>query len=57
MRKMDKADLVVLLESDLAACEFYAGLAREVRTALSQSPEGIGTLDDLKARAQQLQHP
>lgn len=51
---VNNANLVVLIEGDAEACKYFLSLPEQVRNQLNAQPEGIGSLDDLRARAAQL---
>lgn len=51
---VNNANLVVLIEGSAEACNYFLSLPVEVRNQLNAQPEGIGSLDDLRARAAQL---
>ncbi len=54
MDVVNNANLVVLIEGSAEACNYFLSLPVEVRNQLNAQPEGIGSLDDLRARAAQL---
>jgi len=51
---LSNANLVVLIESDAEACRYFLSLPEDLRAQLAASPNGIGTLKDLRTRADQL---
>ena len=51
---VNNANLVVLIEGDAEACRYFMSLPEDIRNQLNTQPEGIGSLDDLRARAVQL---
>lgn len=51
---INNANLVVLIEGDAEVCKYFLSLPEQVRNQLNAQPEGIGSLDDLRARAAQL---
>ena len=54
MDVVNNTNLVVLIEGDAEACKYFLSLPEQVRNQLNAQPEGIGGLDDLRARAAQL---
>ena len=46
--------LTDLLDQDLSSYEYFQTLAPEVQTALRREDAGVGTLDELQARAERL---
>ena len=54
MEVVNNTNLVVLIEGDAEACKYFLSLPEQVRDQMNAQPEGIGSLDDLRARAAQL---
>jgi hypothetical protein len=50
----NNANLVVLIEGDAEACKYFLSLPEYIRNQLNAKPEGIASLADLRARADQL---
>lgn len=46
--------LTDLLDQDLSSYEYFQTLAPEVQTALRRQDDGVGTLEELQARAEHL---
>lgn len=46
--------LTDLLDQDLSSYEYFQTLAPEIQTALRREDAGVGTLDELQARAERL---
>lgn len=46
--------LTDLLDQDLSSYEYFQTLAPEIQTALRREDDGVGTLDELQARAERL---
>ena len=49
--------LVVLIEGDAKACQYFTALPEYVRKQLNEQREEFGGFDDLKNRADQIQSP
>lgn len=46
--------LTDLLDQDLSSYEYFQTLAPEIQTALRREDAGVGSLDELQARAEHL---